>query len=86
MNATLRLLIPEKKGIRKRIEAVMKEGGVEVVEFRIRKELQGIRDAETEIVYANETLLPFVLSQLGRMPGVALLSLVGLKPPAPPSL
>ena len=86
MNATLRLLIPEKKGIRKRIESALKEGGVELIDFRIRKEMRGIRDAEIEIVYASETLLPFVLSQLGRMPGVALLSLVGLKPPAPPSL
>jgi len=86
MKATLRLLIPKKRGSRKRIEAVMREGGVQVAGFRVRKEIQGIRDAEIEITYVDQKGLTSALARVDSVPGVVLLSLVAKGPHDRPSV
>ena len=86
MNAILRLLIPDKKGIHKRIDAVVREGGAEVLHFRIRREMRGMSEAEIEITRLNEEILPSILSLVGRIPGVTLLGPESPGKPLPPTL
>ena len=57
---------------------LMKDGGVQVVGFRVRKAIQGIHDEEIEITYANQSVPTSVLAQVGSVPGVLFLSLVAL--------
>lgn len=81
MNATLRLLLADKKGIQKRIDSAVREEGAKVLHFRVRREMRGMREAQLDIACVDGILLPLVLSRLGKIPGVTLLSSESVDPP-----
>ena len=73
MVSTLRLLIPDKKGIYKRITAAVQEAGGQIKHSRLKKQMRGMSEAEIDITHGNDLVLPSILSALGRIPGVALI-------------
>ena len=73
MVSTLRLLIPDKKGIYKRITAAVQEGGGQIKHSRLKKQMRGRSEEEIDITYGNDSVLPSIMSALGRIPGVALI-------------
>jgi hypothetical protein len=75
MNATLRLLIPDKRGIYKRIEAAVEAGGGRIKHSRLKRQMRGMTEAEIEVLYDNDLFFESILSSLGRVPGVALLGI-----------
>ena len=70
---TLRLLIPDKKGITKRIAEAIQEAGGRIKQSRLKKQMRGMSESEIDITYGSDLFLPSILSALGRIPGVALL-------------
>jgi len=86
MKATLRLLIPDKKGIYKRIDSVVREGGGQIKHSRLNRQMRGMSEAEIDLICASEPVLQLILSLLGRIPGVALLGTPTASPLHPPSM
>jgi hypothetical protein len=86
MNETLRLLIPDKKGILKRIEAAVRTGGGQFQQSRLKRQMRGMSEAEIDITYESDLFLPPILSLLGAIPGVALLGAPSPNKPHPPSM
>ena len=73
MKATLRLLIPDKKGIYKRIEAAVKMSGGQVKHSRLTRQMRGMTEAEVDVGFETNLIFTAILGALGRIPGVALL-------------
>ena len=73
MNAMLRLLISDKKGIYKRIEAAVKTSGGQIKHSRLAKQMRGMTEAELRVTFEGEQILQTILTAVGRIPGVALL-------------
>ncbi len=86
MNATFRLLIPDKKGIYKRLEAAVKLGGGQIKHSRSKRQMRGMTEAEMDISYETDLLFQSIVTSLGRVPGVALLGTPTPIRPPPPSV
>jgi hypothetical protein len=86
MNATFRLLIPDKKGIYQRLEAAVKLGSGQVKHSRPKRQMRGMTEAEMDISYENDLLFQAIVASLGRVPGVALLGTPTPIRPPPPSV
>lgn len=75
MEMTVRLLVPEKKGISKRISQAVSMAGGSVEQARLQRKMRGMRETEIVVSFAQESLWPAVLQSLGEIPGIAILSL-----------
>lgn len=80
MKATLRLLIPDKKGIYKRIDSAVKESGGHIKHSRLAKQMRGMTEAEVDVVFENDLILTAIVTTVGRVPGVALLGTPTVSP------
>ena len=73
MNATLRLLIPDQKGIYQRIRAAVRKAGGHIWHSHLRQQIRGMSEAEIEIACESESLVPCIVDSVAKVPGVALL-------------
>lgn len=74
---TLRLLVPEKKGIAKRIARAIEGAGGRVERQRVRREMRGMSETEIVVSVAAEPLRQEVFRSLGSVAGVAILGALG---------
>lgn len=74
---TLRLLVPEKKGIAKRIARAIESAGGRVERQRVRREMRGMSETEIVVSVAAEPLRQEVFRSLGSVAGVAILGALG---------
>lgn len=80
MKATLRLLIPDKKGIYKRIDAAVNASGGKIKHSRLARQMRGMSEAEVDVVFESELILTAIVTSIGRIPGVALLGAPAVSP------
>lgn len=80
MKATLRLLIPDKKGIYRRIDAAVKASGGRVNHSRLAKQMRGMTEAEVDVSFECDLILTAIVTAVGRVPGVALLGAPTVSP------
>lgn len=73
MEMTLRLLVPDKKGIGKRIARAIETAGGRLERQRVRREMRGISETEIVVSVAAEPVRQEVVRSLGEIPGVAVL-------------
>jgi hypothetical protein len=86
MTATLRLLIPDKKGIYKRIDSAVREAGGQIRHSRLNRQMRGMSEAEIDVICGSDQLLQSILSMLGKIPGVALIGSPTTSPSGPTSM
>jgi len=85
MKTTVRLLITDKKGIHRRIEAAVQGGGGKIQSTRLKRQMRGMSEAEIDITYESTLCFSSIMSSLGRVPVVALLGTPSPIPPSPPT-
>jgi hypothetical protein len=74
MNATLRLLIPDKRGIYKKIQAAVRKAGGQIGHSHLKRQMRGMSEAELEIACESESFMPTIVAAVAKVPGVAVLS------------
>ena len=74
MRISIRLLIPEKKGIARRLAEAVESAGGKVEEIRATRKLRGMSETTVLVNVVDERLYKPIIEALGQIPGVAVLS------------
>jgi len=74
VKGSLRVLIPDKKGVGKRISQAIRLAGGEVEHLRVRREMRGMTETEIVVSFSHACLWSAIIQSLGQVPGVALLN------------
>jgi hypothetical protein len=86
MNATLRLVIPDQKGIYRRIQVAVRKAGGHLLHSHLREKMPGLSEAEIEIACESESLVAGIVDSVAKVPGVTVLgdaSAKGWRPSTP---
>jgi len=73
MEFVLRLLMPGKKGIGKRISQAISEAGGRVESTWVVREMRGMNETELRVSCVSESLRGAIVQSLGQVSGVALI-------------